>query len=82
MAEQTVWELQEQLRTCHTQEYKKAYPDSEFVTGRTLPSHGKRAWDDLTPEEREREERIAYRLKRARFEVAWFTRTPDKHAGV
>ena len=58
----SVWELQERLRSWHEQEYKQAYPDSEFMTGRILASHGKKAWDDLTPEEQERKERVAYRL--------------------
>jgi len=60
--EQSIWQLQEQLRTWHSQEYQKAYPDSEFITGRTLAAHGKKAWDELTPEEQERKERVAYRL--------------------
>ena len=59
---QSVWELQERLRTWHEQEYKQAYPDSACITGRTLASHGTKAWEDLTPEEQERKERIAYRL--------------------
>ena len=67
--QRSIWELQEQLRQWHTQEYKKAYPDSEFITGRTLASHGKRAWEDLTPEEQERKERIAYRLNCMLFSI-------------
>ena len=69
MAEQSILELQEQLCTWHSQEYQKAYPDSEFITGRTLAAHGKRAWDDLTPAEQERKERIAYRLNCMLFSV-------------
>ena len=59
---QSIWELQERLRTWHDQQYRKAYPDSDFLTGRTLASHGKRAWEELTPAEQERKERLAYKL--------------------
>lgn len=69
MAEPSVWELQERLRQWHEQEYKQAYPDSEFITGRTLAAHGKRAWDELAPVEQERKERIAYRLNCMLFSI-------------
>ena len=66
---QSIWELQARLRQWHEQEYKKAYPDSEFITGQTLAAHGKPTWDELTPEEQERKERIAYRLNCMLFSI-------------
>ena len=65
----TVWELQEQLRVWHEQEYRQAYPGSTFVTGHLLASHGRRAWDELTPEEQERKEWAAYRLNCVLFSL-------------
>ena len=66
---QSIWEWQARLRAWHEQEYKQAYPDSEFITGRTLASHGTRAWEELTPEEQERKERLAYRLNCMLFSI-------------
>ena len=65
----SIWELQEQLRAWHDQEYRKAYPDSEFITGQTLASHGTRAWDELTQEEQEHKERLAYKLNCMLFSI-------------
>lgn len=66
---ETIWDLQERLRAWHEQEYKQAFPDSEFITGRTLASHGKIPWEELAPEVQERKERIAYRLNCMLFSI-------------
>ena len=59
---ESIWELQARLRAWHEAEYIKQYPNSEFLTGQVLASHGQRRWEDLTPEEQERKERVAYRV--------------------
>src|SRR5258708_1027155 len=66
-AEKTIWELQEELRQWHDTEYIQEYPGSEFITGRTLASHGTRSWEELTPEEQERKERAAYATNKLLF---------------
>lgn len=63
--EKTIWQKQDELRQWHEREYKQAYPNSVFHTGRSLvegrPVEG-RTWEGLTPEQQEHKEEIAYML--------------------
>ena len=65
--EKTIWQLQAELQEWHEREYKQEYPGSTFTTGQTLASHGERKWEELTPEEQERKERVAYSLNKMLF---------------
>jgi hypothetical protein len=65
----SIWQLQEALRQWHDREYVQAYPNSEFITGKTLAARGKKPWDELTPEEQERKERAAYHLNQLLFSM-------------
>ena len=71
--EKTIWEKQEELKRWHEQEYKQAYPNSTFYTGRDLAERrtakGGKTWEELTPEEQERKEQVAYLLNRMLFSM-------------
>lgn len=67
--QESIWQLQERLHEWHEREYKQAFPNSKFVTGKTLASHGKTPWEELTPEVQERKERVAYRLNCILFSI-------------
>ncbi len=62
--EKTIWEMQASLKNWHDEEYVKEYPGSTFYTGRDLAEKGvkkgRKTWEELTPEEQERKEAVAY----------------------
>lgn len=60
----SIWEKQRKLKEWFDKEYVKEYPGSTFFTGKSLSAKGKRVitWDDLTPEQQERKEKVAYNL--------------------
>lgn len=68
--ELTVWQKQEQLRQWHDREYKQAYPDSTFYTGKALyKDRGKGPYESLPQVEKDRKEGVAYRLNSMLFSI-------------
>ncbi len=58
----TIWEKQAELKEWHEREYKKEYPNSVFYTGRSLVEKRGKKWEDLTPEQQEHKECLAYQF--------------------